>query len=114
MVDILQNYMQDAISLVRAHRPDNGHDDHGTTNFGTQRRATEFSRRKIQTKKDEEKAISQSLFQIKESTLQTVQIPVKPLNGLTCKTCISSTTNNVSDKFYRPYLLKPIFIIVNI
>lgn len=100
MVDVLQNYMQEAISLVRTHRTDAvNHEDHGTTNFGTRRRATENQRRRNQLKEDEKKSFDQSLYQIKESTLQTLQVPSKPLNELTCEFCTTTTiapTNDVS------------------
>lgn len=99
MVDVLQNYMQDAISLVRMHRTDtSNHDDHGTTNYGTRRRATENQRRRNQLKEEEKKSYDQSLYQIKESALQKLQISSKPLSGLACKFC--APTHNVSVVFF--------------
>lgn len=97
MVDVLQNYMQDAISLVRMHRTDgSNHEDPGTTNYGTKRRATENQRRRNQQKDEENKSFDQSLFQIKESTLQSLHIPSKPLNGLKCKFCAPSNQVSVT------------------
>lgn len=95
MVDVMQNYVQDAISLVRMQRTEtSNHDDHGTTNYGVKRRATENQRRRNHLKDEEKKSYDQSLYQIKESTLQTLQTPSKPLVGLTCKFCAPT---NVSD-----------------
>lgn len=95
MVDVLQNYMQDAISLVRMHRTDaDNHDEHGTTDYGARRRATERQRLRNQYKEQEKQSYDRSLYQIKESPLQTLQIPTKPFNGLACKFCAPS--NSVS------------------
>lgn len=92
MVDVLQSYMQDAISLVRLHRTDNtNHDDHGTTDYGAKRRATEKQRLRIQYKEQEKQNFDRSLYQIKESPLQSLQLTSKPLHGLACKFCAPST-----------------------
>lgn len=91
MVDVLQNYMQDAISLVRMHRTDaDNHDEHGTTDYGARRRATERQRLRNQYKEQEKQSYDRSLYQIKESPLQSLTIPTKPLNGLACKFCAPS------------------------
>lgn len=95
MVDVLQNYMQDAISLVRMQRTDaSNHDEHGTTDYGAKRRATERQRLRNQYKEQEKQSIDRSLYQIKETSLQSLQIPSNTLNGLACKMC--TTSNAVS------------------
>lgn len=96
MVDVMQTYMQDAISLVRMHRTDtDNHDDHGpTTDYGARRRATERQRMRIQNKEQEKQSLNQSLYQIKETTFQALEVPSQKLNGLTCDSC--SPPNTVS------------------
>lgn len=95
MVDVLQNYMQDAISLVRMQRTDaSNHDEHGTTDYGAKRRATEKQRLRNQFKEQERQSFDRSLYQIKETTMHALQIPSKKLNGLACTTC--TTSNGVS------------------
>lgn len=98
MVDVLQNYMQDAISLVRLQRTDNdNHDNHGITDYIARRRATEKQRRRNQNKEQEKQSHDRSLYQLKESTMHPLQVSSKPLNGLACKFCSPST--NVSFHF---------------
>lgn len=95
MVDVLQNYMQDAIGLVRLQRTDaNNHDEHGTTDYGTKRRATEKQRLRNQYKNQEKESFDRSLYQIKETAIHTLPVPSNKLNGLACKTC--TTSNGVS------------------
>lgn len=94
MVDVLQNYMQDAISLVRMHRTDTENDEHGTTDYGARRRATERQRIRNQYKEQEKQSNERSLYQIKETPLQTLHVPSKQINGLACKFCAPS--NHVS------------------
>ncbi|XP_031639080.1 glycerol-3-phosphate acyltransferase 1, mitochondrial isoform X2 [Contarinia nasturtii] len=94
MVDVMQTYMQDAISLVRMHRTEtDNHDDHGTTtDYGARRRATERQRIRIQNKEQEKQSFDRSLYQIKETPMQTLQVQSKKLNGLACDFC--SPSNN--------------------
>lgn len=100
MVDVLQNYVQDAMSLVRLHRTDaDNHDDHGTTDYGARRRATERQRHRHQMKEQEKQSYDRSLYQIKETPQQTISIPSKPITGLSCQFC--APTNNVSCKFSK-------------
>lgn len=107
MVDVLQNYMQDAISLVRMHRTDaDNHDEHSTTDYGARRRATERQRLRNQYKEQEKQSYDRSLYQIKESPLQSLQIPPKPLSGLACKFCAPS--NSVSSFVFSVYFFVPV------
>lgn len=100
MVDVLQNYMQDAISLVRMHRTDaDNHDDHGTTDYGARRRATERQRFRHQIKEQEKQSYDRSLYEIKETPMPTLTVPSKQLNGLACQFC--APANNVSFNFKK-------------
>lgn len=105
MVDVLQNYMQDAIGLVRLQRTDNNdHDDHGTTDYGIRLRANKKQRLRHQMKEQEKLSHDQSLYHPKESPLHNLPIASKPINGLACKTC---SPNSVSIS----RCLSPLFII---
>ncbi|XP_055323329.1 glycerol-3-phosphate acyltransferase 1, mitochondrial isoform X2 [Sitodiplosis mosellana] len=98
MVDVLQNYVQDAMSLVRLHRTDaDNHDEHGTTDYGARRRATERQRFRHQMKEQEKQSYDRSLYQIKETPLQPVTIPSKPLTGLSCQFCAPSNNERQLD-----------------
>lgn len=105
MVDVLQNYMQDAISLVRMQRTDaSNHDEHGTTDYGAKRRANEKQRLRHQYNEQEKQSFDRSLYQIKDTSLQTLQIPTSALNGLARKECIKpncvSVQINSDDVYY--------------
>lgn len=97
MVDVLQTYMQDAISLVRLHRAETSNHDsnHGTTDYGTKLRATEKQRLRNQYKEQEKDALDRSLYQVKETKSPTLQLPTKRLNGLACKFCAPMSSVSV-------------------
>lgn len=99
MVDVLQTYMQDAISLVRLHRAESGNHDgnHGTTDYGTKLRANEKQRQRNQHKEQEKDALDRSLYQVKESKSPALQIPSKSLNGLACQFCAPMNSVSVLD-----------------
>lgn len=101
MVDVLQTYMQDAISLVRLHRTETSNHDsnHGTTDYGTKLRATEKQRLRNQYKEQEKDALDRSLYQVKDSKAPTLQLPSKPLNGLACQFCAPMSSVSVSNRF---------------
>lgn len=98
MVDVLQHYMQDALSLVRLHRADasNHTDHHVSTVYGARRRATEKQRERIQQKEHEKELLDRSLYHVKETPAPTIQIPSNPKHGLACKTC--APLDSVSEK----------------
>lgn len=96
MVDVLQTYMQDAMSLVRLHRAETGNHDgnHGITDYGTKLRATEKQRLRNQYKEQEKDALDRLLYHVKESKASTLQVPQKSLKGLACQFC--APMNSVS------------------
>lgn len=92
MVDVLQNYMQEAISVVRLPRrakiTDQNHDDERPTAFGLRRTVTEKQRLRNQSKEQEKQYADRELYQIKESTLPSLQLPRKQSSSnLACKHC---------------------------
>lgn len=106
MVDVLQTYMQDTISLMRLHRPETGEHDgnHGITDYGTRLRATEKQRIRNQKKELEKDALDRLLYQVKESKSPTLPIPSKTLTGLACQFCAPMNSVSVFDNnihYYR-------------
>lgn len=97
MVDVLNNYVQEAISVVRLHRrPCNadGTDhspDERPTLFGLKRNATEKLRLRNEQRDQEKKFNDRSLYQIKESPLPNLLThSTKQLTRLACKYCVPS------------------------
>lgn len=100
MVDVLNNYVQDAISVVRLHRRPCNSDgtdhnpDERPTAFGLKRNATEKQRIRNEIKDQEKKFIDRSLYQIKETPLAPLLEPQKQMPRLACKYC--APARNVS------------------
>lgn len=91
MVDVLHNYMQEAMSVVRFPRRgrdlDHDHDDERPTASGLYRSTTEKQRTRMQAKEQEKQYADHSLYQIKESTLPPLSMPLKTVSNLSCRYC---------------------------
>lgn len=97
MVDVLQNYMQEAISVVRLPRRardlDQNHEENERpTAFGLHRSTTEKQRIRIQVKEQEKVHADHLLYQIKESSLPSLPLPSKTVSNLSCRYCKPTKT----------------------
>lgn len=96
MVDVLQNYMQEAISVVRLPRRardlDQHHDDERPTAYGLHRTTTEKQRIHHQNKELDKQYADHILYQIKESPMPSMQLPSKSPMNLSCKYCKPTKT----------------------
>lgn len=106
MVVVLNNYVQDAISVVRLHRRPSNEDstehspDERPTAFGLKRNATEKLRLRNEQQYHEKQFNDRQLYQIKESPLP-VLLPYssKQPTRSACKYCVPSKA--VSINFLR-------------
>lgn len=91
MVDVLQSYMQEAISVVRLPRRtrdlDDNHDDERPTAFGLHRNANERQRIRQQAKEQDKRHAEQQLYQMKEGLLPSLELPPKSVSNLSCRYC---------------------------
>lgn len=96
MVDVLQNYMQEAISVVRLPRRardlDQNQEDERPTAFGLHRSTTEKQRIRIQAKEQDKQFADHLLYQIKESTLPSLPLLPKTVSNLSCRYCKPTKT----------------------
>lgn len=111
MVDVLSNYFQDAISVVRLHRRPSNEDgtehnpDERPTAFGLKRNATEKLRLRNEQQYQEKQFNDRQLYQIKESPLPTL-LPYssKQITRLACRYCVPSKA--VSCHFYHSNVIQ--------
>lgn len=111
MVVVLNNYVQDAISVVRLHRRPSNEDgtlhnpDERPTAFGLKRNATEKIRLRNEQQFHEKQFNDRQLYQIKESPLPNL-LPYssKQITRLACKYCVPSKA--VSTHFYHLIFIK--------
>lgn len=104
MVDVLQNYMQEAISVVRLPRRvrdlDEDEDDERPTAFGLHRNVTERQRLRQEVKEQDKRNAEQQLYQVKESTLPSLDLPVKSVSNLSCRYCKPKKQVNSNENFF--------------
>lgn len=111
MIDVFNNYVQDAISVVRLHRRPSNEDgtehipDERPTAFGLKRNATEKLRLRNEQQYLEKQFNDRQLYQIKESPLPNL-LPYssKQTTQLACKYCVPSKV--VSIHFYHSIVIK--------